>query len=40
VSLWKLGERQLARAAFAKAVQLAPESEVGRSAKTYLDVLD
>lgn len=39
VCLWKTGDRQHARAAFEKARQLAPASEAGKSAKTYLDLL-
>ncbi|MBI5444034.1 MAG: tetratricopeptide repeat protein [Deltaproteobacteria bacterium] len=39
ISLWKLGERKPARDAFEKALQLAPGSEAGRAAKTYLDLL-
>jgi type IV pilus assembly protein PilF len=40
LSLLKLGERPEARQAFEKAWHLAPGSEVGKSAKTYLDFLE
>jgi Tfp pilus assembly protein PilF len=39
-SLLSLGDRVAARAAFERAWRLAPGSEIGRSAKTYVDLLD
>lgn len=39
VSLVKLGDREAARGAFEKAWRLAPGAEIGKSAKTYLDLL-
>lgn len=38
-SLFRTGNRDGARAAFEKAWRLAPNSEVGKSAKSYLDLL-
>lgn len=40
LSLLRLGERSAARAAFDQAWHLAPGSETGKTAKTYLDFLD
>lgn len=39
LSLFKLGDREAARAAFEQAWRLAPGADVGKSAKTYLDLL-
>jgi Tfp pilus assembly protein PilF len=39
LSLFKLGDREEARAAFDRAWHLAPGTEDGKSAKTYLDLL-
>ena len=39
ISLLKLGQRDAARAAFEDAWKLAPGTELGQSAKTYLDLL-
>jgi len=40
LSLLRLGERTAAREAFDRAWHLAPGSDVGKTAKTYLDFLD
>ncbi len=40
LSLLRLGERSAAREAFDRAWHLAPGSDVGKTAKTYLDFLD